>query len=170
MIHSQNPKARQAGLVIQEAGDEVLVFDTERNEAHCLNRTAAVVWRACDGENDIAAIARVLEGQIDGKVDEDIVWLAIDQLSKERLLEQEMRLDGKGVSRRDVIRKIGLAAAVALPVVAMLSFPKASLAVTCAASFCGSNGAGNGCGPGEYCCKNPGNNYICQVSPCTNPC
>lgn len=168
MNNSQIPVARKNGLVIQEAGDEVLVYDVERDQAHCLNKTAAFVWRSCDGTRDVSAIADALGREFSQKVDEDLVWLAIDQLSNERLLEREIRLAG-GVSRRDAIRKIGLAAAVALPVVAMLSFPRTSLAVTCASSYCGSNSPSNGCGAGEYCCLVAGN-YICQAAPCTGTC
>lgn len=170
MINSQIPKARKNGLVIQEAGDEVLVYDVERSHAHCLNRTAAFVWRSCDGQNSVSTIAGMLGREFSVKADEDLVWLALDQLSQERLLEEEIRLGASGVSRRDAIRKIGLAAAIALPVVAILGFPRTSLAVTCAASYCGTNNASNGCNPGDYCCKNGGGQYICQATPCTLPC
>ena len=169
MNNSQIPMARKNGLVIQEAGDEVLVYDLERNEAHCLNRTAAFVWRSCDGKNDVRAIAALLGKEFSQKVDEDLVWLAIDQLSSERLLDAQFKLESNGISRRAVIRKIGLAAAVALPVVAMLSFPGSALAVTCAASFCGSNNPSSGCS-GQYCCKVSPGVYNCQVAPCGTPC
>jgi len=43
------PQARSEDLVIQDIGDEVLVYDLTRHKAHCLNRTAALVWRKCDG-------------------------------------------------------------------------------------------------------------------------
>ena len=39
------PAAREEGLIIQEMADEVLVYDRERYKAHCLNQTAALVWR-----------------------------------------------------------------------------------------------------------------------------
>lgn len=170
MINTQIPKARKNGLVVQEAGEEVLVYDVERNQAHCLNRTAAFVWNACDGQNSVAQIAGLLGREFSQKVDEELVWLALDQLSEERLLETGVSLNSNGVSRRDAIRKIGLAAAIALPVVAMLGFPRTSLAVTCAASFCGTNNPSNGCNPGDYCCKTGGGAYVCQTTPCTLPC
>jgi hypothetical protein len=169
MRNPHAPKARKNGLVIQEAGDEVLVYDLERNEARCLNRTAAFVWKSCDGKTDVAEIAAALGREFSQKVDEDLVWLAIDQLSGERLLEESVRMESNGLSRRSVIKKIGLAAAVALPVVAMLSFPGSALAVTCAASFCNTNDPNSGCN-GDYCCRNPGGQYICQVAPCTTSC
>ncbi len=165
MNNSQIPRARKNGLVIQEAGDEVLVYDVNSNRAHCLNRTAAFVWKSCDGRNTVPEIAVLLGKEFANKVDEDLVWLAVDQLANESLLESGTGMERSGLSRRDVIRKIGLAAAVSLPVVAMLSFPKSALAVTCAASYCGSNDPNNGCGGGQYCCK-VGGVHICQVAPC----
>jgi len=54
----QRPVARKEGLVIQEMPDEVLVFDTETNKAHCLNETAAFVWKSCNGTNSVADITQ----------------------------------------------------------------------------------------------------------------
>ncbi len=53
MKHSQVPIARKEGLVIQEMPEEVLVYDLDTNKAHCLNQTAAFVWKSCDGKNSI---------------------------------------------------------------------------------------------------------------------
>lgn len=169
MNDSQTPKARKSGLVIQEAGDEVLVYDTATNQAHCLNGTAAFVWQSCDGRNTVGGITEMLNRKFDGKVGEDFVWLALDQLSRENLLEERLEPKAAAVSRRDALRRIGYAAAIALPAVAMLSFPNNALAVTCAASYCGSNSPANGCNPGDFCCRNAGGQYICQAV-CTNPC
>jgi len=35
---------------VKQADGEVLIYDLERNKAHCLNNTAARVWQYCDGE------------------------------------------------------------------------------------------------------------------------
>ena len=51
------PKARHNKLVIQELEDEVLVYDLERNQAHCLNRTAALIWEHCDGKQTVWGLA-----------------------------------------------------------------------------------------------------------------
>ena len=56
MNHSQVPVARKENLVIQEMPEEVLVYDMDTNKAHCLNRTAAFVWKSCDGKNSVAPI------------------------------------------------------------------------------------------------------------------
>jgi hypothetical protein len=123
MDYSQCPKARKSGLVVQEMPDEVLVYDLNSNKAHCLNQTAATVWKACDGNNTVSDIATSF-----GKGSEDLVWLAIDQLVENDLLEAGIVSKFKGQSRREVIKKIGLASIIAVPMVASLVAPQNALA------------------------------------------
>ena len=172
MNNSQKPVARESGLVIQETGEEVLIYDLNSNKAHCLNRTAAFVWKSCNGKNDIENITGLVAKEFSQPVEEDLIWLALDQLSKESLLEAPVKSKVDGISRRDVIKRIGFAATLALPVVAMLSFPNQVLAVSCSASFCGTNNPASGCSGGQFCCRNsPASpNYTCQVAACTVPC
>ena len=133
MKSPQFPCARKAGLVIQDMPDEVLVYDLDTNKAHCLNKSAAFVWRSCDGKTSISDIARLFEIQTGDKVSDDFVWLALDQLNENSLLESEVKASFAGKSRREVIKKIGLASAVALPIIASLVAPKSSMAsVSCA--------------------------------------
>lgn len=125
----QNPIARQTGLVIQEVTDEVLVYDLDTNKAHCLNRSAAFVWRCCDGKNSILDIVQQFESDGRGKVTEDFVWLAIDQLNENGLLESEVSPKFHRRSRRQVLKTIGMASAVALPMIASLVAPQRALGV-----------------------------------------
>ncbi len=131
MNNPQIPTARKEGLVIQELSDEVLVYDLKNNKAHCLNQTAALVWKACDGKNSIGEIVNDVEKQTKGKVSEDFIWLAIDQLNEKNLLDKEITPKFAGQNRRQVLKKIGLASMVALPIVASLTAPTAALAVAC---------------------------------------
>ena len=82
----QRPVARKEGLVIQEMPDEVLAYDLKTNKAHCLNHTAAFVWRTCDGKNSVADITKLFGNQAGTPVQEDLVWLAIDQLNENNFL------------------------------------------------------------------------------------
>lgn len=124
MNNSKNPVARQSGLVVQEMPDEVLVYDMQSNKAHCLNRSAALVWKSCDGNKSVADIVR----EFDGKVTEDFVWLAIDQLNENDLLESGMTPRFAGQSRRQVLKTIGLASMVAIPLISSLVAPQNALA------------------------------------------
>lgn len=124
------PKARHDGLVVRELEDEVLVYDLERHEAHCLNTTAAAVWRRCDGATPAATIAMQLSREVGAPVDEDVVWLALDEVSKLHLLETPVVRTDAALSRAQVLRRAGVvAAAVALPAALSLQVPSASAAV-----------------------------------------
>lgn len=126
------PLSRLEGVVVQDLAGELLVYDLENDRAFCLNETSAFVWKACDGTKSVAELSRALSKTLKADVSEDLIYLALDQLSEEKLMMTEARLDKKfaGMSRRDAIKKIGLATAVALPVVASLTSPKASEAAS----------------------------------------
>src|SRR5215208_2776764 len=100
------PLARADELVIEELGDELLVFDLARDRAHSLGAPAARVWRACDGETKVEALSAKLE------LDDDTVARALSELSDCHLLDGEVPADG-GVTRRDLgfkTAKMGAAA------------------------------------------------------------
>jgi hypothetical protein len=156
MKESQFPTARKAGLVIQEMPGEVLVYDLDTNKAHCLNETAAFVWKSCDGNTSISDIAGILASQTGKNVKEDLIWLAIDQLNENRLLEQEIASGFSGQSRREAIKKIGMASMIALPIIASLVAPPSVLAVgSCACVVPGDCGATVGC-PSTTNCNGSG--------------
>ncbi len=150
------PEARTEGLVVQELSGEVLVYDRDRNKAHCLNSTAARIWGYCDGKTPVAEIAREIEGELQTPVDEDVIWLGIEQLSKTHLLRECTALPEQkaGLSRRDVMKRIGVAAAVALPVVTSILAPSAAQAANCSAS-------GQACTTGAQCCSGLCNANVC---------
>ncbi len=43
------PVARHKNLIVKELPDETLIYDLDSDKAHCLNQTAALVWKNCDG-------------------------------------------------------------------------------------------------------------------------
>jgi hypothetical protein len=136
------PLARTDQLVIRELPDEMLVYDLDRHKAHCLNQASAIVWKHCDGQMTVAEVARLLERELATLVDDDVVWLALNQLRRFHLLEEESNtLPGMKVTRRDLVRKY-LPAALALPVILSISSPAAAQAVSgaCAAATNRPNG------------------------------
>lgn len=146
MKNQNNPTARQQGLVVQELSDETLVYDIDKNKAHCLNHSAAFVWRSCDGSNSVADIVKQFELTGGGKVTEDFVWLAIDQLNDNGLLEEGLPSRFQGQSRRQVLKTIGLASVVAVPVIASLVAPPSALgSVSCACQTPGECVSRTGC-------------------------
>ena len=142
------PRARKDDLIIKEMPDEVLVYDLVRNQAHCLNRTAALVFTYCDGHTSAAAMTGRLERELNVPVDERVVWLALNQLSKNHLLEEEIVPPTMmaGINRRQMIRVLGVAAVVAVPVITSIVAPTPAQAATC---FC----AGTPCTASAQCCS-----------------
>ncbi len=128
MSRTNKPLGRKDEIVVQEVDGEVLIYDLKRDKAFCLNKTSAIVWQACDGKRTVAEIGGYLAERLGTKTDDDILWLALDQLSKEKLIEPATDFSEKfsGLSRRQVIRKIGLGSMIALPVVASLIAPTAA--------------------------------------------
>jgi hypothetical protein len=45
---------------VEELDDGCILYDTEKDEVHSLNSTAASVWICCDGEHSIREIAVVV--------------------------------------------------------------------------------------------------------------
>ena len=170
MNNSQFPTARKSGLVVQDVPDEVLIFDLESNKAHCLNLTAGTVWKSCDGKTSVREIASILEKQSGKVVSDDLVWLAIDQLRENSLLEGQVMSKFSGQSRREVLKKIGLASMIAIPVVASLVAPRNAMAnVSCVCTSgdeCTFEGFGT-CAS-RTCCTSA---FICaNETPCASPC
>lgn len=147
------PRTRTDNLVIRELDDETLVYDTERDEAHCLNQTAALVWKHCDGKTTAQKAAQSLRGTLGGSVDTDIVWLAVKQLQRFHLVESHTK--SPSVSRRDLVLKYA-PAALALPVIMSISAPTPATVASCIPN-------GGTCPGSVPCC--PG--LICQGSPLT---
>jgi hypothetical protein len=140
---------RRERLIIDQLPNEVLVYDLDRHRAHCLNQTAALVWKLCDGRTMPRAIARQVQSELDQPFSEDLVWLALRQLNKIHLLEESIGPPAHhaGMSRREMVRAMGIAAAVAVPLITSIVSPTAVQALTC---FPG----GHACTTSVQCCSN----------------
>lgn len=134
------PLARKDGLVVNELPEEIVIYDRESHKAHCLNQTAALIWKRCDGRTTPARIAASLQKELNAPISEDLVWYAIEQLEKDDLLvEKIIRSRPKtGVSRRELIKRLGLAAVVAVPLITTMVAPTAVEAAASGCVQCGS--------------------------------
>ena len=151
------PHSRTDNLVIRELDDETLVYDTERDEAHCLNQTAALVWAQCDGKTTVEQAARLLQSKLDASVDTDLVWLAVKQLQRFHLVESSAK--SASVSRRALVLKYA-PAALALPVIMSISAPTPAIVASCAAQGQPCGGTNPPCCPGLGGCF--GSPPVCQ--------
>ncbi len=129
------PRAREDELVVEELQDETLVYDLKRHKARCLNRTAALVWRRCDGRTTVAEVAALLENELKIPADESVVWMALDRLGKAHLLREQVTLpaDRARYSRRAVLRTLGRVAGISLvlPVIESIVAPRAEAQASC---------------------------------------
>ena len=129
------PRARTRAVVVETLADETLVYDLERHKAHCLNRTATLVWRACDGRTRVASAAARLERELGNANGVLLLWSALGQLSRARLLDDALVLPPRraGYSRRAMIQALGLAGAASLllPVVESIVSPVPAEAASC---------------------------------------
>lgn len=80
------PQARKTGIVVEEVDGEVLVYDLGRDEAHCLKGATALVWRHSDGQVPVETIVERLRQSSGGEITENIVWSALETLSRAHLL------------------------------------------------------------------------------------
>lgn len=157
------PKARTEQLVTKELGDETLVYDERSHEAHCLNRTAAFVWRHSDGRTSVRKMAGLLAKELNMPISEQVVWFALSQLEKSELLEKSFERPAhvEQISRRELMRRLGIAAAVALPLVTSIVAP------TTAEAASGCLGAGSPCVSTSQCCAglvcSPPGEGVCQL-------
>ena len=125
------PHARRDNLTVHELPEETLVYDAERDRAHCLNRPSALVWRHCDSRTSVAQLARILHQGLGVPPAEAVAHLALEQLSRRELLKQPLPplSAAERLSRRDALRKLVLAA-VALPLVLTITAPQAKAAAS----------------------------------------
>jgi hypothetical protein len=109
-------------LILEQLPDELMIFDPDRNKAFCLNQTAAFVWRHCDGETTVSEMTELLSADWGKPVDAQVIWFALDILAKDGLLEPSTRLPeaARGITRRDLLQKVGVGAAMAVPLVTVL--------------------------------------------------
>jgi Coenzyme PQQ synthesis protein D (PqqD) len=159
------PQARTKDIVTRDMADEVLVYDLNNHKAHCLNHTAATVWKYCDGKASVPEIAAQLKSDFNPAVDEPTVWLAIKQLSKAHLLQGPIAPPTtiSRLGRRAAIHRIGLSGVIALPLVMSIVAPTAMAACT------GRSLVNAGCVSSAACCSNCCGGGTQANKTCQNP-
>lgn len=155
------PLSRTDNLVSQETDDDLLIYDFQIDKAFCLNQTAALVWRLSNGARSVKEIAETVSENLKSPAGEDLIWIALDQLKAQKLLKNvhEFQIDFNGLSRREVIKKVGITSLVALPLVTSFIVPASISAQS--VSVCRSNpgddefnnGAGCPCNSSDDCCS-----------------
>jgi hypothetical protein len=148
---STKPLARSEDLVVEEVGDDLLVYDLYADKAHSLSAPAARVWQHCDGKTSVEALSAELD------MDADAVARALDELNGCELLDTgPSDVGATGTTRREAsikLAKVGGAVAAA-PLIVSLALP-ATAAATVTPEFCTNGGQSHGCGidcMNRHCC------------------
>src|SRR5262245_29692961 len=126
-METYSPKIRSTQLFVQELPDELVVYDVERNEVHCLNGIAARVWALCDGTHTVAEIVQLLGSDLEPQAVETLVWMALDQFAEKHLLEEDSPPDlyrPVDMTRRQMVLRVGLVVGL-LPMVDSIIAPPA---------------------------------------------
>lgn len=126
------PKARTENIVEQNLKQETLIYDLITNQAFNLNETLSIIYKACDGATTFTELKRKY------KFSDDFIYLALDELKQNELLAKGVGYVSPfaNTSRREVIKKVGLATMLMLPLVSGLVAPTAAQAAS------GAGGAG----------------------------
>lgn len=134
---TNNPLSRQSDILVQNVEDELLIYDLRINKAYCLNQTSALVFQFSDGTKTASEISELISQKLGVLVSEDFVWLALQNLEKENLLGNNEELADylAGLSRRKMIKRVGLASMAALPVIASVIAPTAAQQISTLPSF-----------------------------------
>ena len=159
------PVAREEGLLVERIDDELVIFDTETSNAHCLSALAAVVYERCDGRTTVADMAAAATDELGEPVDAARIEDALTQLGERRLLEDD------GLSRRDVMRRGAMvgAATFTVPLIASVAATPAfaGASKTCGgfrdtSILCCPCGTGQGSGKQECCTGAATNQCVCS--------
>jgi hypothetical protein len=160
-LDARAPLRRSEDLIVETVEDELLVYDRVNQRAHCLSATAARVWKACDGSNDLTAISAHLSLPL------ELVREAVEELAASELLDQGLELvtvgsgngNGRAITRRELAArsaKVGAAAA-SVPLIVSLAVPTPAAAASptlaqCLAYTDGDCGTNSVCNTIAGCC------------------
>jgi len=169
------PAARSDGLLVQTLGDETVIYDAESKQAHCLKPLAAIVFDCSNGQATVGDIARVAEERLGHDVVDADVADAVGQLESVGLLQTALVVragnglvagNGRGVSRREMLRRVGFAGAAAASGTSLVTSIVAPNAIAASGIPAGCSGCtGNPtCGSGHCCQSNAGKS--CNQSCC----
>jgi hypothetical protein len=128
-------KARDEELLFQAVGDDLIIYDMKRHLYLHLNPTAALVWKNCDGRNDVAELTTLVRRVISSDANEETVWSALSRLSEADLLEGDFTAETE--SRRAFLQRTALrggAALVAATISILIAPAPAHAQSTCATS------------------------------------
>lgn len=163
------PRARTEDLLVEQIGDEAVVFDASSNAAHCLSPLATAVFTAADGRNRLEDLAEVAGTSLGEPVTVEAVDAAVAELQELGLIDAP-----SGMTRRAMVGRTAMATAAlsAAPLVTSVATAATTTSKpsSCPMSKCVVDLEGdNWCACVNTCVPTgPGTSYPNQVSPHPN--
>ncbi len=105
------PEARSEGLLVEQVGDELVVFDETTFEAHALKPVAAAVFSAADGNSTVEDLAASVGATLGREVTMSEVDAALSELESVGLMVEPSETLSEGISRRRLLQVGGATAA-----------------------------------------------------------
>lgn len=129
------PQVR-AGLLRHQLDGQVLIYDTREDRVHLLDTTTGHVFELLEqGDRSAEGIVAELATRMNSIEGESLLQLSLDELRKADLLvDAEAPTEPlSDISRRDLVRKLGLAGAAALliPTITTLTATRAYAQASC---------------------------------------
>ena len=120
------PAVRTSDIVIQNLNNEILIYDLKNHQAYHLNETSAAIYQSCNGNTTFDELKNRTE------FTDELIFLALDQFKAQNLLVESENYSSvfEGLSRREVIRKIGLSTITVLPLVLSITAPTPAAAAS----------------------------------------
>src|SRR5262245_4041574 len=122
MLEQKAAPRRRGTAHVETLDGELCIYEWTSNTVHALNPAAARVWEMCDGSTRIEEMTAVVRRDLQSPGATSIVEHALAQFDRAGLLEPgTFTAVGLLVSRRALLRRIGVAAAI--PVVTSIVAP-----------------------------------------------
>lgn len=133
MTYSYKPEFRKEGLVRTNVGNEIVIYDEERESAHVFDGKAAVVWRHCEGELTVDELAQLLAEEKSLPHEEALQFTvaSISDFWQAGLLKEK---PSEGHDRREFLELAGRVAA--FSVVASVLVPRPASAMSIVGPAC----------------------------------
>lgn len=170
---AKKPVARSDDLLVEQVGDETVVYDLETKQAHCLKPLASFVFARSDGQTAIKELVSLANEQFGTPISVEQLADTVDELESAGLLQRPPVLVQTGISRRDMVRKVAFAGATATVAGTMVT----TIGAPTALAACSNQGAGCSCDPttgtsnrtcaSNHCCSIHGGDK-CNIGCCAD--
>jgi hypothetical protein len=156
-FEDQVVKTRTRGVLVEQLGDELVVYDVDADRVHHLNAAALAVYQAA---TDHATVQGLIDASpvADPGAAAAATWEALAALDQAGLLEGPITIPSTGMDRRRFLRNLGIAS-VALPLVTTIATQSPAFAA-CQASVgstatCTTTASTPCCAASATCTTNP---------------